>query len=198
MRAATWSSWWMRSRSFGFSLLLADELRHLHGRGHLRGEAAKKSAIVGRIGLIGEPGAEIEGAEKLPLADQRHDELHTSFSEGVHRLRLQFEVAQHDWPARGQEKRFQWIPNRDRNGLDQPGLRLRDLCFVPNRCLFFGSAPSHQLNHGPISISPSSRNRYEPTPRSMSGASSPIPRRPTHPRPFPGRRPAAMTPRNPP
>ena len=174
-------------------LLLADELGNLHRRRHLGGEAAEKPPIVGRIRLVGEPGAEVEGTEELALADQRHDELDTGFPEDVHGVRLQFEVTQHNGPTRRKEKSLQRIPNRDRDGFDQPGLRLRDRRFVAHWRFFVGSAPSHQLNHGPISISRPSRNRYEPIPKSMSGASSRTPL-PSSPRPpCPGRGPGARS-----
>ena len=58
-------------------LLLAHELADPECRRGLGREAVEQPAIVRRVVLIREPRPEVEQADQLALADERHDELHT-------------------------------------------------------------------------------------------------------------------------
>ena len=54
--------------------LLAHELGDTDGRRRLRGEGGQQLAIVGRVVLVGEARAEVEGADELALRHQRDDD----------------------------------------------------------------------------------------------------------------------------
>jgi hypothetical protein len=58
----------------GLGGLLADELGDPDGGRGLGGEGRQQASIVGRVVLLGEARSEVEGADQLPLRDQRDDE----------------------------------------------------------------------------------------------------------------------------
>ena len=76
MSWATSSSCSIRSRARACVLLLAHELADPERRRGLRGQVVEQPPVVGRVRLVGEAGPEVEHADQLALADERHDERH--------------------------------------------------------------------------------------------------------------------------
>ena len=72
---ATRSSCSIRSRDARLGLLAPDELGDLERGRRLRGERVEELAVVGRVLLVGEARPEVEHADELALADERHHEL---------------------------------------------------------------------------------------------------------------------------
>ena len=61
--------------------LLLDELGDLEGGGGLGREAVEEALVVRRVLLVGEARAEVESADELAAADQRHDERDAGLAE---------------------------------------------------------------------------------------------------------------------
>ena len=58
----------------GLVRLLADELGDADGRRGLGGEGRQEAAVVRRVLLLGQPGAEVEGPDQLALGDEWYDQ----------------------------------------------------------------------------------------------------------------------------
>ena len=84
--------------------LLADQLRDPDGRCGLGGQRGEQPAIVGRVVLLGEPGAEVEGPDQLALRDQRHDQRDPGGPQLRDRRRVQLQLRQLDRSRSGLEE----------------------------------------------------------------------------------------------
>src|SRR5215211_143320 len=76
----------------GLLLLLADELRYLHGRCRLGGQVVKQLPVVGRVLLLGEARPQVEQPDQLALANERHDHLDVGRLHGRKRRRIEVEL----------------------------------------------------------------------------------------------------------
>ena len=93
--------------------LLLHELRDLESRGGLRREPVEEALVVGRVLLVGEPRPEVERADELAAADQRHDERDAGLAECRDAGRLELEALDVDRSARALEVRDEWVVRRD-------------------------------------------------------------------------------------
>src|SRR5215211_16952 len=82
----------------GLLLLLADELRYLHGRCRLGGQVVKQLPVVGRVLLLGEARAQVEEPDQLALANERHDHLDVGRLHGHKGGRIEVELVDLDHP----------------------------------------------------------------------------------------------------
>ena len=130
----------------GFCLLLPHQLRDLHRRCDLRGEAPQQTTVIRRVRLVREPWAEIERSEQLALADERDDELDALLSDQVQSLRLHVDRGQLQRPSVGEQHRLQGVTHGDGHRLDETDVRYGRGRRRGLEALF-GLAPSHQLNH---------------------------------------------------
>ena len=64
-----------------FCLLLLHQLRHAHGRRRLRGQRVEQRAVVAGVVLLAQPRAQVQQADQVALAQQRHDQLHAARSQ---------------------------------------------------------------------------------------------------------------------
>src|SRR5690606_10071831 len=136
----------------GLRLLLPDQLGHPHRGRHLGGQPAEEPPVVGGVGLVGEPGAEIQGTDQLALADQRDYELDPGGPDRVQGARNQLEIRHPDGAAGGQQDRLQRIPGRDRDRVDQTSLRQRGP--GGRSAPVLGTSATESLQHHPDVYSP--------------------------------------------
>ena len=72
-------------------LLLAHELADAQRRRGLGGEVVEQLAVVGGVVLLGQARAEVEHADQLALADERHGELDAARLQRAQRGRVELE-----------------------------------------------------------------------------------------------------------
>ncbi len=82
-------------------LLLPDQLRHANRRRRLRGQVLEQLAVVARILLLGQAGAEVQQPDQLALRHQRNDELEPLRAHLLERGRVERELLHVDRPGRG-------------------------------------------------------------------------------------------------
>ena len=93
--------------------LLLHELRDLECGGGLRCEPVEEALVVGRVLLVGEARAEVEGADELAAGDQRHDERDAGLAECGDAGRLELEALDVDRSACALEERDERVVRRD-------------------------------------------------------------------------------------
>ena len=110
-------------------LLLAHELRDTDGRRGLRGELLEEPAVIRGVVLVGEPAAEVEEADELALADERHDELHAVRAQRADSGRVELQVVDRDRARARVEVRQDRVVrcDVDRRRLEHPEARGRCL-----------------------------------------------------------------------
>ena len=156
----------MRSRVAASACCSAHELADPQRRRGLGGEVVEQLAVVGGVLLLGEPRPEVEHADQLALADERHRELDARRLELGERRRVELERLDVDGAARALQVGEQRVVRRDvdRRGLVAAPAAGRGLGARRSSC---GSAPqarggrcgSGRSSHGPF-YGPASGNRY--------------------------------------
>ena len=82
---------------------LLDELGDPDGGRGLGGKAGEQPPVVGRVLLLGEPGAEVERPDQLALADQGHDQGDARVAQVAHGRRIELEAGELDRSGGGLE-----------------------------------------------------------------------------------------------
>jgi hypothetical protein len=97
-------------------LLLADELRDPKGRRRLRCEVVQELAVVRRVLLLRQAGAEVQHADELALAHQRDGQLHAGRAQPIEGLGFEPELVDVDRPRcllEVHEERIVWVDVED-------------------------------------------------------------------------------------
>ena len=94
-------------------LLLADELRHAHGRRGLGRQVTEELAVVGRVLLFAPPRPQVEQADQLALADQRRDQLDPGLAQRTQGGRIQLQPLQVHRTPGAQQVRAQRVVRRE-------------------------------------------------------------------------------------
>ncbi len=93
--------------------LLLDELGDLEGRRRLRREGVEQALVVGRVLLVREARPEVERADELAAADQRHDERDTRLLQRCDAGRIELEPIDLDRAAGALQERDERVVGRD-------------------------------------------------------------------------------------